>query len=512
MRMAAAPIAACLTLLLSLGMSGVGGAAQSNGQVQQHDPVKLEMYCKNFTVGDKANKEFYSPLYPRKYPNVTTCFRTLKADRGYFVRIDFRDVFRIEPPTTAGDCHYDYLEIRDGEHGYSPLIGKYCGSDFPPIITSSGRFLWMRFHSDETIQYTGFKAVYTFIENPLEHAPDIGKCAFDVSGHQDFIGTDNITDARRKHALTFGTPVDCVWAIHAEKDHQISLSFPEGGWKLKHPNDCHLNYIQIFDGSTDSEHEKVKYCGSAVEATTCEFKHQQNTVCYVRFYGEQTGIYSNFTSVFTQIRGTVEGTVPCHNETEYDCEDATCISAGLRCNGVKNCKFGWDEESCGDIGSEFMKLFAKTHVVSILVVLTFIMVGMIAGMAWNFRRIIKEDQEELAASREKSLAASSLMEKATNGTSAPHDVAPSSAVPSIPTIAATSTPDAPVGLASAGTGAAASFPSGSSGGRTTSAASHGRHQSRGLKPASTSGLSDSNGGCYVPDVGLPLNSTTPSSI
>ena len=40
-------------------------------------------------------------------------------------------------------------------------------------------------------------------------------------------------------------------------------------------------------------------------------------------------------------------------------------------------------------------------------------------MAWNFRRIIKEDQVELAASREKSLAASSLMEKATNGTSAP---------------------------------------------------------------------------------------------
>lgn len=72
--------------------------------------------------------------------------------------------------------------------------------------------------------------------------------------------------------------------------------------------------MQIFDGSTDSEHEKVKYCGSAVEATTCEFKHQQNTVCYVRFYGEQTGIYSNFTAVFTQIRGTVEGTIPCHNE------------------------------------------------------------------------------------------------------------------------------------------------------------------------------------------------------
>ena len=36
-------------------------------------------------------------------------------------------------------------------------------------------------------------------------------------------------------------------------------------------------------------------------------------------------------------------------------------------------------------------------------------------------------------------------------------------------------------------------------------------QSRGVKSASSC-LSDSNGGCYVPDVGLPLNSTTPSSI
>ena len=31
---------------------------------------------------------------------------------------------------------------------------------------------------------------------------------------------------------------------------------------------------------------------------------------------------------------------------EYDCDDATCIKKSLVCNGVKNCKFGWDEDSC----------------------------------------------------------------------------------------------------------------------------------------------------------------------
>ena len=63
-------------------------------------------------------------MYPRNYPADISCFRTITAEFGYFVRIDFRDVFRIEPPNNEGICEYDYLEIRDGDQGYAPLIGK----------------------------------------------------------------------------------------------------------------------------------------------------------------------------------------------------------------------------------------------------------------------------------------------------------------------------------------------------------------------------------------------------
>ena len=34
------------------------------------------------------------------------------ANLGYFVRVDFRDYFNIEPPTNEGNCDYDYLEVR----------------------------------------------------------------------------------------------------------------------------------------------------------------------------------------------------------------------------------------------------------------------------------------------------------------------------------------------------------------------------------------------------------------
>ena len=80
------------------------------------------------------------------------------------------------------------IKIRDGDQGYSPLLHKVCGDKFPPIITSSGRSLWLRFASDGTIEYNGFKAVYDFIPNPLETLPFIPKCEFEIGGDMDFIG------------------------------------------------------------------------------------------------------------------------------------------------------------------------------------------------------------------------------------------------------------------------------------------------------------------------------------
>ena len=58
------------------------------------------------------------------------------------------------------------MQIRDGGHGFSTLIGQYCGTEFPPMITSRERKLWLRFHSDENIEYRGFQIVYEFIPRP----------------------------------------------------------------------------------------------------------------------------------------------------------------------------------------------------------------------------------------------------------------------------------------------------------------------------------------------------------
>ena len=94
------------------------------------------------------------------------------APSGHRIRLDFRGDFHIE---TSEDCAYDYLQVVDGPFGYSPVVGRFCGRRQPPLIESTGRYLWLRFHSDDSIEYVGFHIVYEFIpaatDDQLDSSP-----------------------------------------------------------------------------------------------------------------------------------------------------------------------------------------------------------------------------------------------------------------------------------------------------------------------------------------------------
>lgn len=62
-------------VLLALAASSavvVSKAAEGGGAPRRIDPVVMEMWCKNFSVGNPEAMEFYSPMYPREYPQVWT--------------------------------------------------------------------------------------------------------------------------------------------------------------------------------------------------------------------------------------------------------------------------------------------------------------------------------------------------------------------------------------------------------------------------------------------------------
>ncbi len=225
--------------------------------------------------------------------------------------------------------------------------------------------------------------------------------------------------------------------------------------------------MQIFDGETDQNHEREKFCGSIAESFT-----SKTNVLYVRFFAEVQGIESRFRAVATTFTPTTEEH-PCDPEVYFDCEDTNCISNTLLCNGVRNCKFGWDEEGqcqSEDEGEAVLDM-SSPHVVVVCVVLILIVFGMCAVCFWHLRRLIAEDKEELAASK------ASINE---------------------------------VGVSALVTGEPGSKPGqivlpGDPDNMMLRTSSTVRLKKAGSASLSQTHPMDNNGGCYVPDTGFPLN-------
>lgn len=96
------------------------------------------------------------------------CTYLFKAQEGYRIELSF-DSFQLEG--AFPQCRSDYIVVRDGSSGESPLIGKFCGSNKPAPIISSENSLYFFFVSNEKDPFDGFSGSYRVIDEV-----EIAKC------------------------------------------------------------------------------------------------------------------------------------------------------------------------------------------------------------------------------------------------------------------------------------------------------------------------------------------------
>ena len=99
---------------------------------------------------------FYSPDFPSCYPNNQDCTWLLEAYNGQYIHLYFAN-FHLQ--YGGRHCPWDYVEIYDGSSRSSPLLVRACGQleAWSFNLYSTGRFLLVRFHSDNSIQMPGFR-------------------------------------------------------------------------------------------------------------------------------------------------------------------------------------------------------------------------------------------------------------------------------------------------------------------------------------------------------------------
>ncbi|XP_077106620.1 membrane frizzled-related protein isoform X2 [Ranitomeya variabilis] len=121
----------------------------------------------------------FSPNHPDLYPGKTVCRWLISVPDGLIIQIQFHN-FSLE---SEKGCTFDYVEVHDSAGlGIASLLGRFCGSDIPPTLISSGAQMTILFVADEEISDIGFFAMYKAFnatENEcgsMELRCDDGKC------------------------------------------------------------------------------------------------------------------------------------------------------------------------------------------------------------------------------------------------------------------------------------------------------------------------------------------------
>ncbi|XP_021076489.1 neuropilin and tolloid-like protein 2 [Mus pahari] len=227
---------------------------------------------------------FASPNYPGSYPPNKECIYILEAAPRQRIELTFEELYYIEP---SFECRFDHLEIRDGPFGFSPLIDRYCGMKSPALIRSTGRFMWIKFSSDEELEGLGFQAKYSFIPDP--DFTYLGDCQFELSGADGIVRSSQVEQEEKTKP---GQAVDCIWTIKATPKAKIYLRFLD--YQMEHSNECKRNFVAVYDGSSAIENLKAKFCSTVANDVMLK-----TGVGVIRMWADEGSRLSRFRMLFT---------------------------------------------------------------------------------------------------------------------------------------------------------------------------------------------------------------------
>ncbi|KAG8434550.1 hypothetical protein GDO86_012794 [Hymenochirus boettgeri] len=101
-----------------------------------------------------------SPNHPGLYPGKIVCRWLLSVPDGLIIKLQFYN-FSLESDL---GCNFDYVEIHDSSGlGTPSLMGRFCGSQLPHPILSSGPQMTVLFVTDDVVSGLGFSATFEAI-------------------------------------------------------------------------------------------------------------------------------------------------------------------------------------------------------------------------------------------------------------------------------------------------------------------------------------------------------------
>lgn len=215
------------------------------------------------------------------YCNNQDCKWLIQPPQATSVTLNF-SAFELEEAATDGTI-YDAVEVYDGTTTSAPLLGRFTGSNLPPVITSSGGSMLVRFISDLEENKQGFSAYYTSTQNPY------------CTGTTTTLTAQNGTFADGSSSNYYANNTSCSWLIQPTNATTITLSFPTF--------DTELNYdgVIVYDGANNSAPILGQFTGTTIPSPVVSTSGSM----YVEFMSDPAvranGWTANYNSIITGI-------------------------------------------------------------------------------------------------------------------------------------------------------------------------------------------------------------------
>ncbi|XP_040449627.1 cubilin isoform X3 [Falco naumanni] len=183
-----------------------------------------------------------SPNYPNNYPVRIECIYTITVGINRKIVLRFTN-FSLE---RSNICRNDHVEIRDGGYETSPYLGKYCGTDLPPVIISHGNKLWIKFVSDVFFTGRGFSA--------------------DWDGTSAGCGGTLVTASGIFMSPNYPMPYyhnsECYWLLRGSRGTPFEIQFEQ--FHLEYHSECNFDYLAVYDGNSSNAKQLGKFCGNQI--------------------------------------------------------------------------------------------------------------------------------------------------------------------------------------------------------------------------------------------------------
>ncbi|KAJ8389047.1 hypothetical protein AAFF_G00124440 [Aldrovandia affinis] len=222
-----------------------------------------------------------SPNYPGNYPINRQCIFRIIVGVNMQIMFNVTDFFL---EGTSPYCSYDYLEIRDGGYETSPLIGKYCATQKPPVLVSHSNRLWMKFRSDYSATYRGFSAHWDGTQ----------------TGCGGTLTTSTGSFSSPNYPLPYHPNSECYWLIKGSGGSRVQLQF--GDFHLESSSSCYYDYLAVYDGNTTNAPLLAKLCGTTIPAVINSTREQM----YIKLRTDSSINAGGFLASYTQ---TCQGNV-----------------------------------------------------------------------------------------------------------------------------------------------------------------------------------------------------------